>query len=229
MSFIPTWTFFAAINLFACFINHIDDTDEPYGYWEPLHYLLNGQGMQTWEYSPSFGIRTYSFVVPFWLLGQLFNLLTDLRKIQQFYAMRASIGLFSAYAEAKFVNAAQILFGNNISIILILFLSISPGILYCSTSYLPSALVASMIMLSSANLMKNNCSGTIFWGCLAVLWSGWPFVGVILLPYGFYMLVEQYRLHSFPGIMSLVGKGIIILVVTGVPPIIIDYYMYGRL
>ena len=228
MALMQTWVLFAAINLVACFLNHIDDTDEPYGYWEPFHYLLYGKGMQTWEYSPTFGIRTYSFVVPIWILGRLFSLATEWRKIYLFYAIRAAIGLFSAYAKAKFVVSAKKMIGDSISATTALFLVLSPGIFYCGTSYLPSAVVTSMIMLSAADLMMNKHGGTIFWGCIAVLWSGWPFVGVILLPFGLYMLFEQYRLDSFAGVMRLIMTGVVILVVTGVPPVIMDYYLYGQ-
>eukprot|EP01032_Pedospumella_encystans_P026906 gene26906-30420_t len=62
---------FVLINLVAASVNHIDDTDETYGYWEPLHYFLYGVGLQTWEYAPVFAIRTYSFVFPFSLVSQL--------------------------------------------------------------------------------------------------------------------------------------------------------------
>lgn len=27
-----------------------------------LHYLLHGTGMQTWEYSPAYGIRSYAYL-----------------------------------------------------------------------------------------------------------------------------------------------------------------------
>lgn len=30
--------------------NIIHDCDEVFNYWEPLHYLLYGYGLQTWEY-----------------------------------------------------------------------------------------------------------------------------------------------------------------------------------
>ena len=33
----------------AC-LNIVHDCDEVYNYWEPLHFLLYGHGMQTWEY-----------------------------------------------------------------------------------------------------------------------------------------------------------------------------------
>lgn len=31
-------------------VNIVHDCDEVFNYWEPLHYLVHGTGMQTWEY-----------------------------------------------------------------------------------------------------------------------------------------------------------------------------------
>ena len=36
--------------LISARVNLIHDCDEVYNYWEPLHFLLYGSGMQTWEY-----------------------------------------------------------------------------------------------------------------------------------------------------------------------------------
>lgn len=35
---------------FAVFTTAISDCDETFNYWEPLHYLMYGRGLQTWEY-----------------------------------------------------------------------------------------------------------------------------------------------------------------------------------
>lgn len=45
---------------------HETDQDAPgtvYNYWEPLHYLVNGKGFQTWEYSPLYAIRSYFYLL----------------------------------------------------------------------------------------------------------------------------------------------------------------------
>ena len=42
----------------------ITDCDEVYNYWEPLHYLLYGNGFQTWEYSNEYALRTYAYLMP---------------------------------------------------------------------------------------------------------------------------------------------------------------------
>ena len=60
---------FVIITYMAIYHNHIDDTDAVYGYYEPLHYILFGKGMQTWEYSPQFAIRSYAYLHPFKLFS----------------------------------------------------------------------------------------------------------------------------------------------------------------
>lgn len=49
----------------------ITDCDETFNYWEPLNYLINGHGLQTWEYSPEFALRSYTYLlvhgVPAWV------------------------------------------------------------------------------------------------------------------------------------------------------------------
>jgi len=59
LSEIALFFIFATVHVIGATINHIDDTDEVYGYYEPLHYLLYGKGMQTWEYSPTYAIRYF--------------------------------------------------------------------------------------------------------------------------------------------------------------------------
>ncbi len=46
------WAFLLllAARLVSARLNLVHDCDEVYNYWEPLHFLLYGSGMQTWEY-----------------------------------------------------------------------------------------------------------------------------------------------------------------------------------
>ena len=38
-----------AVRLASAALNTVHDCDEVYNYWEPLHNLLHGFGLQTWE------------------------------------------------------------------------------------------------------------------------------------------------------------------------------------
>jgi hypothetical protein len=61
--------FLLLVRISSVFLPIIDDCDEVYGYWEPLHYLVFRYGSQTWEYSPKYAIRSYSFLVPMaWMI-----------------------------------------------------------------------------------------------------------------------------------------------------------------
>jgi alpha-1,2-mannosyltransferase len=52
------------------------DCDEVYNYWEPLHYIIFGNGgFQTWEYSNEFALRTYAYLSPLWALAKVFGVL----------------------------------------------------------------------------------------------------------------------------------------------------------
>jgi len=53
----------------------ITDCDEVFNYWEPLHYLLYGYGMQTWEYAPQFALRTYAYLLPMYILSRVYQFL----------------------------------------------------------------------------------------------------------------------------------------------------------
>lgn len=38
-----------AVRLLSAGLNTVHDCDEVFNYWEPLHFLLHGYGLQTWE------------------------------------------------------------------------------------------------------------------------------------------------------------------------------------
>ncbi len=48
---------------FAWWMPVISDCDETFNFWEPLHYLHHGYGLQTWEYSPTYAIRSWSYIL----------------------------------------------------------------------------------------------------------------------------------------------------------------------
>ena len=53
----------AAVRLLCTYLSQIPDCDEVFNYWEPLHYVLFGSGLQTWEYAPTFALRSYAYLV----------------------------------------------------------------------------------------------------------------------------------------------------------------------
>jgi alpha-1,2-mannosyltransferase len=53
----------------------ITDCDEVYNYWEPLHFINYGSGMQTWEYAPQYALRTYAYLLPMSYVSSFYHVL----------------------------------------------------------------------------------------------------------------------------------------------------------
>jgi alpha-1,2-mannosyltransferase len=226
ISFRSFFVIFLGLNALVSVYNHIDDTDETFGYWEPLHYLAFGRGMQTWEYAPQFAIRTYAFIVPM-LPFTLFYQWAGLSKIEIFHGLRLVLATLTAYSEASFLDAVQSTHGTACMRMTGLFLAFSPGILVAATAFLPSAVIMSFVMLSAACWMHGQNMRCVFWGCVAVLLTGWPYVGVVFLPMGIAMLVTTMRAQGTLGVTRLVCGVLLCAAGTAAIACVIDRYYYG--
>ena len=51
----------------------INDCDEVYNYWEPLHFIQYQNGLQTWEYSFQYSLRTYVYLYPLYILSLFYS------------------------------------------------------------------------------------------------------------------------------------------------------------
>ena len=60
----------------------IQDCDETFNYWEPTHYLSHGYGLQTWEYSPEFSIRSWLYIGLHAIVGNIRRLLPQTTKVK---------------------------------------------------------------------------------------------------------------------------------------------------
>mmetsp|Transcript_2333 Transcript_2333/g.3677 ORF Transcript_2333/g.3677 Transcript_2333/m.3677 type:complete len:612 (-) Transcript_2333:129-1964(-) len=232
--FIPLLAIFLGVNIIASSINHIDDTDETYGYWEPLHYLLYGVGLQTWEYAPQYSIRTYAFIYPLYAYA---NVLAGmgLSKMSIFTLIRASLGACTSYAEAKYISAVITNFGTEMGYFVFLFIIFSPGMFFCGTSYLPSAACCVLLMLANANWMTGHIYRAIFVGSVAVLCTGWPFVGILFLPMGVHMLYSVATSASHGklanilyALVQLIVVGVIIVIAIEAVVLKIDQKYYDK-
>ena len=210
-------------------LNHIDDTDETYGYWEVVHYLLYGHGMQTWEYAPQFAIRTYAFVGPLYLVGVALHY-ANVPKLAVFYTLRMVLGLCTALAQSQYLAAIQSCYPENPLYMrfTLLFMLLAPGVFFSATSFLPSAVAASLLMLCLARWLQGRFELSIFWGCVAVLMTGWPFVGVLLLPLGLHMLASRFAQRGLGGVVRLTLTGSAVLVLVAGVAGAVDCFMYQK-
>jgi alpha-1,2-mannosyltransferase len=123
----------------AAIWTHLADCDEVFNYWEPLHYLIYGNGLQTWEYSPQFALRSYTYLliqgVPAWCYEQIFHP----NPMLVFYFVRCMLGLLCAVVEVYFYKGVCREFGVHIGRLWLIFQLFSAGMFISSTALLPSS------------------------------------------------------------------------------------------
>lgn len=78
---------FLGANILAALYAPIQDCDETFNYWEPTHYLSHGYGLQTWEYSPDYAIRSWLYIAFHALIGNFRRLLPHPTKVKMFAPM----------------------------------------------------------------------------------------------------------------------------------------------
>lgn len=82
--------------------SHIMDCDETFNYWEPLHYLLYNKGLQTWEYSPEFALRSYTYLMIHGAPAYIYKQIFAPNPMLIFYFIRLLLGLACSIAEIYF-------------------------------------------------------------------------------------------------------------------------------
>ncbi|KAG0334269.1 mannosyltransferase [Podila humilis] len=71
---------FLVRTLAATYAN-ISDCDEVFNFWEPMHYLQYGTGLETWEYSPLYAIRSWAYILVHALPAEITRLATSANRI----------------------------------------------------------------------------------------------------------------------------------------------------
>ncbi|KAI9313863.1 Alg9-like mannosyltransferase family-domain-containing protein [Dichotomocladium elegans] len=235
----------------SAFFGVIQDCDEVYNYWEPMHYIHYGTGMQTWEYSPEFGIRTWAYILIHAIVGWIAGIVTS-HKLQIFFLMRIIFAAASAYAEARFYRTVTEEINPHVGRYVFVTLFFSAGMFNASTAFLPSSFAMVTTFLAFSYSLrppiqfsdKRTFRVVLLVGIGALL--GWPFSAVVGIPfvveeilnYGQDGTVDSHG-HPVPMIrpanwrfqrvvrmakaVAMCGVGI------SVPIILIDYLFYRRL
>lgn len=198
-----------------------------------MHYLLYGHGLQTWEYSPAFALRSYAYLLPYKWIAQLAllclraarsvyppaALLPD--KIFAFYAVRVALALACAAAETYFHAAVRRRFGRDVARFLLLFLATSPGIFRASVEFLPSSFAMVMLTVAAAAWMNARQGLAICSVALASL-LGWVYVAAMAVPIALDILLSERGVLTFAKYAS--ASGACILIAMGV----VDSSYYGK-
>ncbi|MDC6271856.1 hypothetical protein PP707_06115, partial [Acetobacter pasteurianus] len=140
--------------LYSALYMIIGDCDETFNYWEPLNLLLRGFGKQTWEYSPEFSIRSYAYLVPYYIVGKACQFLAGVSPVNIFYAVRivALAGITSLCELRFFVTMNQ--FSTSVANWCIFLSTISPGMSHGGVALLPSSLALQTTLLANSYLLS---------------------------------------------------------------------------
>ncbi|KAL9114036.1 MAG: hypothetical protein Q9227_001808 [Pyrenula ochraceoflavens] len=172
-------------HLLAALYAPIPDCDEVFNYWEPAHYLSHGYGLQTWEYSPDFALRSWFYVGLHALVGK-FGFLLRGSKYFEFYSIRAMLGLISAGSETRLYSSISRTLNPRIGVLYLLITAFTAGMFQASVAFLPSSFAMYASTLGLAAFMDwqrgpKTATGIMWFGIGAIV--GWPFAGLLALPF----------------------------------------------
>lgn len=222
----PTgYTAFKALlsaRIVAAIWSTITDCDETYNYWEPGHFMIYGKGLQTWEYSPVYSLRSYTYLLFQLAPAYLYNVLLNPDKLLAFYFQRCLMGLVCAGCEVYFYKSVCREFGIHVGRLMLVFLLFSPGMFIASTAFLPSSFSMYMTMLSIGAWYHRKYELAVLATALSSILS-WPFASLIGVPIAYDMLVRRKELLKF------FNWFMISLFVVLVPVVHIDSLYYGKL
>ncbi|OAX32858.1 glycosyltransferase family 22 protein [Rhizopogon vinicolor AM-OR11-026] len=185
------------IRVAAAMYSNIQDCDEVFNFWEPLHYIDHGHGFQTWEVTPTYAIRSWAYVLLHLIPARLPSILR-LGKRPAFFAVRITIAVLSTLCEAKLCRTVVEKVNERVGRYLFFMLLFSAGMWNAAPAFLPSsfAMYATTLAFayalepSSMKNKKKTLFATMLFATGAIV--GWPFALALSLPFVF----EELFVHS---------------------------------
>ena len=177
------------VRLTGAILSPIMDCDETFNYWEPLHFLMYGRGLQTWEYAPQFALRSYGYIWPHAAAVYTLGGALGVSKPTQFSILRTVLATITALCEVYLYEGLQRRFGRALARLSLLFTVLSVGMWHAAPAFLPS----SFAMQATAVAYGAWLRGPAHWPlavavAAASVLLGWPFAGLVFLPLGLHVL-----------------------------------------
>lgn len=226
---LPEWTPNPATTFLLLAVFHIAgavlspfpaDCDETMNYWEPLHYLLHGSGLRTWEHAPVFALRSYSFLYPFATVARL-AMAGGADKRHALTAVKGALGLAAAAAETLLYDSTVWRFGKPTARLFLAFLVTSPGLFRAGGELLPSSF-AMIACTSAVGWWMVGEFGRAIAGVAVAAVVGWPFAAALGVPLAIH---ASYR----RGVLFVARVAVTAGVVLAVPLVAVESMHYGRL
>ena len=208
-------------NMTSALMNGVSDCDETFNYWEPLHHYLYGEGMQTWEYSPTYAIRSWAYIWVHSVFTWIYLGFLNSNKIMIFYFIRMVLCVICTLCEVQFYDGVALRFGNNVARITLVGMLLGPGMFISSTAFLPSSFCMYMTFLLIGFWLQGHLNYAILSVAAASI-IGWPFSAALGIPLAIDLLFRRQKYAYF------VKWCVIALATMLLPSVLLDSYFYGK-
>ena len=210
LSSVAAFCVFLCANLLASAYAPIQDCDEVFNYWEPTHYIAHGFGLQTWEYSPEYAIRSWLYALIHAIPSKIAAIFVPYKALE-FYIVRGVLGFICAACETRLFLTISRTMNPRIAVIFLTAMVSSSGMFYASVAYLPSSFAMYAAMMGSAAFLGvkdglKTTEGIMWFGIGATV--GWPFSAALILPFVPDELVSLKRTGDVNGAVSRVFGGV---------------------
>ncbi|KAL0210760.1 hypothetical protein P9112_009058 [Eukaryota sp. TZLM1-RC] len=216
---------YVLIRLVLSYYVLFDDCDETMNYFEPLHYLLYGKGLQTWEYAPSFSLRSYFYLMVFGLPAFIAKLpiFSFIPKPVILHLIRSWLVILFSASELTLFHALSSYSSHFTSFLSIVSLFSSP-LIKASVAFLPSSSALFFYNLSSAFTLSDHHWLSLVCVCCSVLWT-WPFSGLVFL---INFVFNYFKLLKSESLKRVIIKSFLIFSFSLLPQFLLDSYFYGK-
>ncbi|ODV76686.1 glycosyltransferase family 22 protein [Suhomyces tanzawaensis NRRL Y-17324] len=234
--------FNVAVRAYCALYMIISDCDETFNYWEPLNLLLRGFGKQTWEYSPEYAIRAYTYLIPYYLVGYPIQLLSSALgelphsySYYQFYIIRAvALCGVTSYGEIRLTRSIEKYLNLKIACWFLFFSTVSPGMSHAGVALLPSTFAMQCSTFAFAYVLESIVSASVESTILAITWFlaggifGWPFALALGVTFGLYTILN---LKNWQGnkMVLIIGGCVLSLSAILATITLIDSYFYSKI
>ena len=210
LSSVAAFCVFLCANLLASAYAPIQDCDEVFNYWEPTHYIAHGFGLQTWEYSPEYAIRSWLYALIHAVPSKIAAIFVPYKALE-FYIVRGMLGCICAGCETRLFLTISQTMNPTIALIFLIAMVSSSGMFYASVAYLPSSFAMYAAMMGSAAFLGvkdglKTTEGIMWFGIGATV--GWPFSAALILPFVPDELISLKRTGDINGAVSRVFGGV---------------------
>ena len=199
-----------------------------YNYWEPLHYLLYGYGMQTWEYSAAYALRSWWYIVLHLLVGWPVAVVAgdQHQKVVVFYLIKVVLGLLSAGAEYLLCDALAKRVHPHVGKLYLVFAAFSSGMFVSANALLPSSLAMVAMTFAAAGVLRGD-TAQVIWGAVVGSTWGWIVAGLAFSPYCVWVLLVGWFRAGNNSLARSFGTLFVALLVSLVPLVACDRWFYG--